>query len=57
MDRKQIEYLLAAFGDFLLKQDMVPSEKEMFFVIWMRRYFRMTPLFKGKSWEDKRFHG
>ncbi len=53
MDRKQIEYLLGAYGDFLLKNDMVPSGKEKFFVIWMRRYLKMEPSLKGMNWEDK----
>ncbi len=53
MDRKQIEYLLGAYGDFLLKHDMVDPGKEKFFVIWMRRYLRMEPSLKGMNWEDK----
>jgi hypothetical protein len=32
---------------------MVAPGKEKFFVIWLRRYFKKEPSFKGRTWEDK----
>jgi len=52
INQNEIEQRLSAYGNFLVKRQMVASGKKIF-IVWLKRYFKKEPCFKGHVWEDK----
>jgi len=50
---KEVEQELSAYGDYLLKHSLVSPGREVYFVVWMRRFLTNEQQFKGKDWEEK----
>ncbi len=52
MSEQNIEQLLAGFGDYLLKSRMADERHARFFVIWIRRFLKMTPVIPQATPEE-----
>ncbi len=52
MEKREIEKRLTAYGEYLLKQSLIPRGKEIFYIIWLRRFFFNAHNWKGDNWED-----
>ncbi len=49
MEKAEIEQTLSSYGDFLLKGSFVVPGKEIYFIIWLRRFFNDTYLLKDDN--------
>lgn len=52
MKRKKTDVELAAFGEFLLKSDLVEKGREKYYVIWLRKFFYQNKSYVGKTWAE-----
>jgi len=53
MEKRELEKKLTLYGEYLLKQSLIPQSKEVFYIIWLRRYFSNAHIWKDDNWEDK----